>query len=315
MGKYFAKRIGMACITIFLVTCITFLLMNAVPGSPWLSEKTPSAATLAALNAKYGLDKPVHIQLMMYLKNLLRGDFGVSLKMQKNRAVLSIIMEMFPVSAKVGALALTWAVLVGVPLGCLAAFKRGKLTDSILRVVCTLGISMPCFVVAWVLLVSLAGGMAAFKLFPTIFDASLGWRAYVLPCFSLGFYPMCYTARQTRSAMLDSLNQEYIKTARAKGLKNIKIIFKHALRNALIPVITYLGPQVAFTLCGGFVVESVYSIPGLGRYFVQSIQNRDYPVIMGTTIFLATFIILMNVVVDFLYKVADPRISLTKGGD
>lgn len=315
MGKYFAKRIGMACITIFLVTCITFLLMNAVPGSPWLSEKTPSAATLAALNAKYGLDKPVHIQLMMYLKNLLRGDFGVSLKMQKNRAVLSIIMEMFPVSAKVGALALTWAVLVGVPLGCLAAFKRGKLTDSILRVVCTLGISMPSFVVASVLLVTLAGGMAAFKLFPTIFDASLGWRAYVLPCFSLGFYPMCYTARQTRSAMLDSLNQEYIKTARAKGLKNIKIIFKHALRNALIPVITYLGPQVAFTLCGGFVVESVYSIPGLGRYFVQSIQNRDYPVIMGTTIFLATFIILMNVVVDILYKVADPRISLTKGGD
>lgn len=315
MGKYFAKRIGMACITIFLVTCITFLLMNAVPGSPWLSEKTPSAATLAALNAKYGLDKPVHIQLMMYLKNLLRGDFGVSLKMQKNRAVLSIIMEMFPVSAKVGALALTWAVLVGVPLGCLAAFKRGKLTDSILRVVCTLGISMPSFVVASVLLVTLAGGMAALKLFPTIFDASLGWRAYVLPCFSLGFYPMCYTARQTRSAMLDSLNQEYIKTARAKGLKNIKIIFKHALRNALIPVITYLGPQVAFTLCGGFVVESVYSIPGLGRYFVQSIQNRDYPVIMGTTIFLATFIILMNVVVDILYKVADPRISLTKGGD
>ena len=315
MGKYFAKRIGMACITIFLVTCITFLLMNAVPGSPWLSEKTPSAATLAALNAKYGLDKPVHIQLMMYLKNLLRGDFGVSLKMQKNRAVLSIIMEMFPVSAKVGALALTWAVLVGVPLGCLAAFKRGKLTDSILRVVCTLGISMPSFVVASVLLVTLAGGMAALKIFPTIFFFFLCWKTYVLPCFSLGFYPMCYTARQTRSAMLDSLNQEYIKTARAKGLKNVKIIFKHALRNALIPVITYLGPQVAFTLCGGFVVESVYSIPGLGRYFVQSIQNRDYPVIMGTTIFLATFIILMNVVVDFLYKVADPRISLTKGGD
>lgn len=314
MGKYFVKRVGMACVTIFLVTCITFLLMNAVPGSPWLSEKTPSAATLAALNAKYGLDKPVHIQLLMYLKNLLHGDFGVSLKMQKNRAVLSIILEMFPVSAKVGALALSWAVLVGVPLGCLAAFKRGKLTDSILRVVCTLGISMPSFVVASVLLVTLAGGLSV-KFFPTIFDPALGWRTYVLPCFSLGFYPMCYTARQTRSAMLDALNQEYIKTARAKGLKNNKIIFKHALRNALIPVITYLGPQVAFTLCGGFVVESVFSIPGLGRYFVQSIQNRDYPVIMGTTIFLATFIILMNVVVDILYKVADPRISLTKGGD
>ena len=313
MGKYFLKRLGMALVTIFLVACVTFLLMNAVPGSPWLSEKTPSEATLAALNAKYGLDKPVIVQLGMYLKNLLHGDFGVSLKMQRNREVLSIILEMFPVSAKVGAIALAWAVLVGVPLGCLAAFKRGKLTDSILRVVCTLGISMPSFVVASVLLVVFTGG--AFKFFPTIFDASMGWRSYVLPCFSLGFYPMCYTARQTRSAMLDSLNQEYIKTARAKGLKNSKIIFKHALRNALIPVITYLDPQVAFTLCGGFVVESVFSIPGLGRYFVQSIQNRDYPVIMGTTIFLAAFIILMNVVVDILYKVADPRINLTKGGD
>ncbi len=315
MGKYFAKRIGMALVTIFLVTCLTFLLMNVVPGSPWLSEKSPSEATLAALNAKYGLDKPVSVQLMMYLKNLLKGDFGVSLKMQKNRAVTSIIAEMFPISARIGAMALTWAVLVGVPLGCLAAFKRGKFTDSVLRVICTLGISMPSFVVASVLLVTFAGGLAVLKIFPTIFDPALGWRSYVLPCFSLGFYPMCYTARQTRSAMLDSLNQEYIKTARAKGLKNFKIIFKHALRNALIPVITYLGPQVAFTLCGGFVVESVFSIPGLGRYFVQSIQNRDYPVIMGTTIFLATFIILMNVVVDLLYKVADPRINLTKGGE
>ena len=313
-AKYFLKRFAMALLTIFLVACLTFLLMNAVPGSPWLSEKTPSAATLAALNAKYGLDKPVHVQLYMYLKNILHGDFGVSLKMQKNRAVLDIIVEMFPVSAKVGALALLWAIIVGVPLGCLAAFKRGKLTDSILRVICTLGISMPSFVVASVLLVTLTGD-GALNLFPSIFDASQGIRAYILPCFALGFYPMCYTARQTRSAMLDSLSQEYIKTARAKGLKNKKIIFKHALRNALIPVITYLGPQVAFTLCGGFVVESVFSIPGLGRYFVQSIQNRDYPVIMGTTIFLATFIILMNLVVDLLYKVADPRISLTKGGD
>ena len=316
MGKYFAKRFGMALVTIFLVSCITFLLMNAIPGSPWLSEKTPSEATIAALNAKYGLDKPVIVQLGIYLKNIIfHADFGVSLMMQKNRAVMSIILEMFPVSAKVGAIALTWAVLVGVPLGCLAAFKRGKLTDSILRVICTLGISTPSFVVASILLVTLAGGIASLKIFPTIFDPAAGWRSYVLPCFALGFYPMCYTARQTRSAMLDSLNQEYIKTARAKGLKNGKIIFKHALRNALIPVITYLGPQVAFTLCGGFVVESVFSIPGLGRYFVQSIQNRDYPVIMGTTIFLATFIILMNVVVDLLYKLADPRISLTKGGE
>ena len=314
MSKYIAKRLGMALVTIFLVACLTFLLMNAVPGSPWLSEKSPSETTLAALNAKYGLDKPVYVQLGKYLQNLLRGDFGVSLKMQKDRAVLSIIKEMFPVSAKVGAIALCWAVLAGVPLGCFAAFKRGKITDSILRVICTLGISMPSFVVASILLVVFAGGVQALKFFPTIFDASQGARAYILPCLALSFYPMCYTARQTRSAILDALNQEFIKTARAKWLKNNRIIFKHALRNALIPVITYLGPQVAFTLCGGFVVESVFSIPGLGRYFVQSIQNRDYPVIMGTTVFLASFIILMNMVVDILYKIADPRINLTGGG-
>ena len=171
MGKYFAKRLGMAILTIFLVACLTFLLMNAVPGSPWLCEKTPSETTLAALNAKYGLDKPVYVQLFMYLKNMLHGDFCVSLKMQKNRAVLDIIVDMFPVSAKVGALALLWAILVGVPLGCLAAFKRGKLTDSILRVICTLGISMPSFVVASVLLVTLTGNNAL-NLFPSIFDPS-----------------------------------------------------------------------------------------------------------------------------------------------
>ena len=187
MGKYVAKRLGMAAVTIFLVTCLTFLLMNAVPGSPWLSEKTPSEATLAALNAKYGLVQPGIEQLGKYLQNLLRGDFGVSLKMQKNRAVLSIIKEMFPVSAKVGAIALCWAVLVGVPLGCLSAFKRGKLTDSILRVVCTLGISMPSFVVASILLVVFAGGIVGFRPFPTIFDPSQGVKAYVHPCFALGF--------------------------------------------------------------------------------------------------------------------------------
>ena len=151
------------------------------------------------------------------------------------------------------------------------------------------------------------------KVFPALFDGTPA--SYVLPCAALGFYPMCYLSRQTRTAMLDSINQEYIKTARAKGLKNRKIILKHALRNALIPVITYLGPQIAFTLCGGLVVETVFSIPGLGRYFVQAIQNRDYPLIMGTTIFLAAFIIVMNLVVDLCYKLVDPRINLVKGGN
>ena len=313
MAKYTAKRVVMALLTLLVVACITFFLMNAIPGNPWLSEKTPSQATIDALNAKYGLDQPLIVQLGKYLGNLLQGDFGVSIKMQKNRPVLDIILEMFPVSAKVGIVAICWAVVVGVPLGCLAAYKRGTWVDSLLRVVCTIGISMPGFVVATILLHTLCGGIEGFKIFPTIFDGTL--KSYVLPCAALGFYPMCYLSRQTRTAMLDSINQEYIKTARAKGLKNKKIIFKHALRNALIPVITYLGPQIAFTLCGGLVVEKVFSIPGLGRYFIQSIQNRDYPVIMGTTNILAAFIIVMNLLVDLAYKLVDPRINLSKGGN
>ena len=302
MAKYILKRVLMAVVTLFIVICLTFFLMNAIPGNPWLSEKTPSEATIAALNEKYGLDKPVTVQLGLYLKDIAHGNFRNSIKMQKDRPVLDIITSMFPISAKIGMIAIAWAILIGVPLGCLAAFKRGTWVDSLLRVVCTIGISMPGFVVATILLFLLTGGIEGLKLFPTAFDAST-WKSYVLPCAALGFYPMCYLSRQTRTAMLDSLGQEYIKTARAKGLKNKKIIFKHALRNALIPVLTYLGPQVAFT------------IPGLGRYFVMSIQSRDYPVIMGTTIFLAAFVILMNLLVDLLYKLVDPRINLSKGGN
>ena len=313
MAKYILKRVLMAVITLFIVICLTFFLMNAVPGNPWLSEKTPTQATIDALNAKYGLDQPLIVQLGKYLENLLHLDFGTSIKMQKDRPVLDIITTMFPISAGIGAIAISWAILVGVPLGCLAAYKRGTWIDSLLRVICTLGISMPGFVIATMLLHVLTGGIEGLKLFPTMFDGTA--KSYVLPCLALGFYPMCYLSRQTRTAMLDAINQEYIKTARAKGLKNGKIIFKHALRNAMIPVLTYLGPQIAFTLCGGFVVETVFSIPGLGRYFIQSIQNRDYPLIMGTTIFLAAFIIVMNLIVDLLYKLVDPRINLSKGGN
>ncbi|MEG0320928.1 MAG: ABC transporter permease [Oscillospiraceae bacterium] len=313
MAKFTVKRVFMALVTVILVACITFFLMHSIPGNPWLSDKTPSQGVIDALNAKYGLDQPLHVQLGKYMGNLAHGDFGNSIRMQKNRPVLDIIVEMFPVSAKVGAIAIAWAMIIGVPLGCLAAYNRGTWIDSALRVICTVGISMPGFVVASLLLYFFCGGIPDLKFFPTIFDNTV--KAYVLPCLALGFYPMCYLARQTRAAMLDSINQEYIKTAKAKGLKPRPIIFKHALRNALIPVITYLGPQIAFTLCGGFVVETVFSIPGLGRYFVQAIQNRDYPIIMGTSIFLASFIVIMNLLVDILYKVVDPRINLAKGGE
>ncbi|MBU5436050.1 ABC transporter permease [Pseudoflavonifractor sp. MSJ-37] len=317
MAKYILKRIVMAIVTVLVVSCVTFLLMMSVPGSPFASERALTPQQEATLNAKYGLDQPLPVQMVNYLNKALHGDLGESLKMQKGRAVTDIIKEMFPVSAKIGAMALVWAVAVGILLGCLAAYHRGKWIDSLLRVVCTLGISMPSFVVASFLLILFCSPIAPQLLksaqLTAIFDAGLGLKAYFMPCFALGLYPMCYTARLTRSSMLDAIGQEYIKTARAKGLKSGKIIFKHALRNALIPVITYLGPLVAFTLCGGFVVESVFSIPGLGRYLVQSITNRDYFIIMGVTIFLAAFVVIMNLVVDVVYKLVDPRIDITKG--
>lgn len=309
MAKYILKRVCMAILTVFVIATLTFFLMKAVPGNPYIGEKTPPQSVVNAINEKYGLLKPKYVQYGIYLKQLIHLDLGDSVKLSKGRPVIEIISSMFPVSAKIGALALMWAVLVGVLLGCISAYHRGKIVDSILRVVCTVGISMPSFVVATMLLLTLCGEG---KPFLTIFDGT-NWRSYVLPCLSLGFYPMCYIARQTRTSMLDALGQEYIKTARAKGLATPQIVLKHALRNALIPVLTYLGPQIAFTLCGGFVVETVFSIPGLGRYFVQSITARDYPVIMGTTIFLASFVILMNLLVDLLYKVVDPRINLGKG--
>ncbi|GAB1476064.1 ABC transporter permease [Bacillota bacterium] len=309
MIKFIAKRVAQALVVILLITCLTFLLMNLVPGGPFLSEKSPSPQVLAAMEAKYGLDKPVPVQLKNYIVHMVQGDFGVSLKMQKNRPVATIIMEMFPVSAKVGVIALVASVLIGVPIGCVAAYNRGNWVDSSLRVITTLGVSIPGFVVATVLLIFL-GSM--WKLLPTIGLAS--WQSYIMPSFSLAFYPMCYIGRLARSSMLDVINQEYIRTARAKGVPAISIVFKHALRNAFIPVLTYLGPLTAYILTGGFVVETVFNIPGLGRYFVQSIMNRDYPIIMGTTIFLAAFIVAMTLAVDILYKAVDPRIDLAKGG-
>jgi oligopeptide transport system permease protein len=307
MTKYVMERLVQAVIIILLIASITFLLMNLVPGGPFLSEKSPSPEVLAALEAKYGLDQPLFVQLKTYLTDLVQGDLGVSFKMQKNRPVLDIITEMFPVSAKIGAFALLWAIIVGIPLGCVAAYHRGKKLDSFLRVVTTLGISVPSFVVATSLMILFG---VTWKLLPIVGLNS--WMSYLLPCFSLGFYPMCYIARLTRSTMLDVINQEYIRTARAKGVPATIIVFKHALRNSLIPVLSYLGPLVAYTLTGGFVVESVFNIPGLGRYFIQSILNRDYPIIMGTTIFLAGLLVAMNLIVDILYKFVDPRVDLSR---
>lgn len=311
MAGYIIKRIIVAILTLLLIMSITFLLMNAVPGSPFLTEKS-TPEMIARANAKYGLDKPLYVQLFNYIRNYLSGDMGTSLKMQEGTPVRKIIFEegKFALSFKLGVRAVIAAVLIGVPLGCLAAYNRGRWVDSVLRVVTTLGVAVPSFVLCAVLLIFLGVNL---KWVPVISGSLEGWKSYIAPVIGLSFYPMCYVAKLTRTSMLDAINQDYIRTARAKGLKTGRIIFKHALRNSMIPVITYLGPLTAGIVTGGFVVEQTFQIPGLGKYFISSILNRDYPIIMATTVVLATLVIGMNLVVDIAYKLVDPRISLTKG--
>ncbi|MBQ3276197.1 MAG: ABC transporter permease [Oscillospiraceae bacterium] len=311
MAGYILKRILVAFLTLLLIMTITFFLMNAVPGSPFLTEKS-TPEMIARANAKYGLDKPLIVQLFNYIKNYLRGDMGTSLKMQEGTAVTKIIFQegKFALSFKLGVCAVIVAVLIGVPLGCLAAYNRGRWVDSVLRVVTTLGVAVPSFVLCAVLLIFLGVRLQWVPVFSGSLDT---WKAYVAPVIGLSFYPMCYVAKLTRTSMLDAIHQDYIRTARAKGLKTRFIIFKHALRNSMIPVITYLGPMTAGIVTGGFVVEQTFQIPGLGKYFISSILNRDYPIIMATTVVLAALVIIMNLVVDIAYKLVDPRISLTKG--
>ena len=304
MFKYIIKRIGLAIVTIWAVATITFFLMNLVPGGPFLSEKAVSPKAMAALEAKYGLDKPLFEQYITYLTDALHGDFGDSLK-QRGRTVTSIIVTKFPVSARVGGVAVLVALLLGIPLGCIAAMHRGKFLDNLLSVISTCGIAVPSFVICTVLMYFLGVHL---KILPTYGLTS--WKHYVMPVMALSFYPMAYIMRLMRSSMLDVLGQDYMRTCKAKGVSQAVSIFKHALRNAILPVITYVGPMLAYTLTGSFVVEKIFTIPGLGGEFIGSISSRDYTVIMGTTIFLATLLIVMNVIVDIIYKIVDPRIKL-----
>ena len=301
---YVLKRFAMAVFTIFLVIAITFFVMHAIPASPFSSEKAKSDETIAALEAKYGFDKPVPVQFLNYLKGILHGDFGLSTKWVGS-TVIDLIKGGFSYSAKLGLSAAAMAILSGVLLGAIAGLKRGKWPDRVIQVVTTALVSMPSFVIATLLLI--------------IFCLKLEWAptmatqegGMVLPAISLAMYPMAYITRLERSAMLDVLGQDYIRTARAKGLRNSKVIFKHALKNAMGPVITYAGPMVAYILTGSMVVENIFSVPGLGRLFVNSMLRTDYMMIMGVTIFLAVIMVLMNFLADVLYKVMDPRIDLS----
>jgi len=301
---YILKRLLLAALTVWIVITITFFVTRAVPGGPFLGEKALSAEATAALNAKYGLDKPVPEQYFTYLKDVVtRLDFGPSLK-DRGRDVIDIIADGMKVSVELGLIAAAIATVTGVVLGAVAALRRNKIIDKVIMVITTAFVSMPSFIMGTLLLL--------------LFALALNWvpangameGGLILPVVTLALYPTAYITRLTRSSMLDVLGQDYIRTARAKGVSQIKIIFGHALKNSLIPVITYLGPMLAYIVTGSLVVEQIFAVNGIGRAFVSSITNRDYPLIMGTTIVLATLIVIMNLVSDILYKVVDPRITL-----
>ena len=302
MGKYILKRLVLAVLTVLVICAITFFTMHAIPGGPFNREKALSEATIKALNARYGLDKPLVEQFFQYMKGIiLHGDFGVSLK--NGRDISAIIGESFPTSAKLGISAMVIALFFGTVFGSFAALMRNKLPDRIIVFFSTLFTAVPSFVLGTLLLL--------------VFCIKLDWlpvwstqnQNYLLPVIALSAYPMAYITRLSKTSMLDALSQDYIRTARAKGVSRTKMIFKHALRNSLIPVITYAGPQIAYIITGSMVIETIFTIGGLGGKFVSAITNRDYTLIMATTIFLATLMVIANVICDLLYKLVDPRIK------
>lgn len=298
---YVIKRFCMAVLTIFLVIAITFFVMHAIPASPFSSEKAKSDETIAALEAKYGFDKPVPVQFVNYLKNILRGDFGLSTKWIGS-TVIELIMGGFGYSARLGLSAAAMAIVSGVILGALAGLKRGKWLDKVIQVVTTALVSMPSFVIATLLLI--------------IFCLKLEWAptmatqkgGMILPAVSLAMYPMAYITRLERSAMLDVLGQDYIRTARAKGLRETTVVVRHALKNALIPIITVIGMELGGLLGGSVLTETIFAWPGVGKYVVDGINNSDYAVVQGGCMLVAVVSVLMNLVVDLLYASLDPRI-------
>lgn len=303
MLKYIGKRLVASILTIWVVITLTFFLMRLMPGGPFDSDKlTPQIK--ANMEAKYGMDKPLMEQYAMYMKNLLHGDFGESM-IFKGRKVSDTISTSFPASAKVGLVAVATATLVGIGLGVTAALKGGKWPDKLIVVFVTLGTTIPSFVIGAVLIYFLAVYLG---LLPATGFSS--WKNYIMPVIALSMASMSFITRLTRSKLLDVLKSDYIRTAKAKGLSKGKVIFKHALRNSLIPIVTYIGPLVAGILTGSFVIEKIFAIPGLGNEFVQSVTNRDYTMLLGVTVFYCTMLIMFTFMVDILYVLIDPRIKL-----
>ncbi len=309
MLKFIAKRIGYMFLTLFIVTTITFMLIRAIPGDPLASmaRKLPEQTRLNYY-AKYGLDKPVMVQYGVFLKNLvLHGDLGESLT-YPGRKVTDTIKKYAPVSGKLGIQAIGMGFTLGILMGILAAFNRNKWPDYLVMFIAILGVSVPSFVIASLLQYFFS---VKWQILPTI-----GWGGFkytILPAIALSFGSIAKYARYMRANCLDIIGQDYILTAKAKGVSKISLVVKHVIRNAILPAITLLGPQIAMIFVGSFVIESIFSIPGLGSYFVSSISNRDYTMIMGQTVFISFLFVSSLVVVDILYGVIDPRIRLGGG--
>ena len=306
MARYVLRRIGSALVILWVIISITFVLMHAIPGGPFTSEKKLPPQVKASIEAKYHLDDPLWKQYADYIGGVVTGDLGPSYKYE-GRSVNDIIGESFPVSAQLGLLALCVAVVGGIAAGAISAMRPNGVIDYAITFVSTLGISVPTFIIGAVLVY--------------VVGSELGWLPVamwrgpsymILPVLTLAAQPMAFIARLTRSGLLDVYQQEYIRTARAKGLGAWNILIRHALGNAILPVITYIGPLAASLLTGSFIVETIFAIPGLGQYFVTSIYNRDYTVILGVTVFYSTLIVVLNIIVDMIYPIIDPRVTTEK---
>jgi dipeptide transport system permease protein len=306
MGTYLLKRLIAMVITLWLIVTLTFFLMHAIPGSPFNEERNTSEMVQKNLEAHYHLDEPLLVQYALYLKSLVTLDFGPSIT-QPSQTVNDLLGRGFPISFELGMITLIIAVISGIILGIFAALRHNRMIDYMAMSFAVLGISIPNFVMATLLIQQVA---VNWEILPVATWTS--WKHMILPTLALATGPMAIIARLTRSSMLEVLTQDYIRTARAKGLSPIKIVVKHALRNALLPVVTVLGTLAAGILTGTFVIEQIFAIPGMGKYFVESINQRDYPVIMGTTVFYSAFLIVMLFLVDLAYGFLDPRIKLHK---
>ena len=320
--KFLVKRIAMGLVTLWLVITITFFLIHMLPGDPFQSEKAIPPKVKENLMAKYHLDRPLGEQYVEYLKNIAKGDLGSSMKV-RGRTVNDVINQSFLTSADLGARSIIFALVLGIPLGIIAALKRGKYQDRLAMIVAIIGISVPSFVLAGLMqkyFVDIHNGFLIDNGFlPEFFRIRLsGWDSpekKILPVVALGLYTVALIARLLRDKMMEVMGQDYIRLAVAKGVKPKNIVFKHALRNAILPIITIMGPTIAAVLTGSFVIEKMFSIPGLGKYFVDSINDRDYTMVLGVTVFYAIFLIIMMILVDIIYVLVDPKIKLGKGDE